>query len=228
VSLLPDVRTTQNAAQVRRVFITILLELKLSVADLAKAYPVFMAQSALETAHWNSMHCWNWGNIRPGAGWTGDIVQMRCNEQFSPGKWTWFNPPAPGEPCYGDPRHGSSFRAFTGAVLGARDYFGFIQKHYPEAYSAALGGDAALFVHGLKARGYFTADEAPYRNAVVSLVSGFAKLQDDPLYVTPAFDWSAFPAMKAAAINLDIDASYANLDLSHDQESGEAYHENDS
>ena len=227
MSLLPDLKTTQTAAQARRVFNTILVELKLDVAGLTKACPVFMAQSALETAHWNSMHAWNWGNIRPGAGWTGDIVQFRCNEQLSPGKWTWFNPPAPGEPGYADPRHGSSFRGFTGAVLGARDYFGFIQKHYPEAYSSALGGDSGMFVHGLKQRGYFTADEAPYRNAVVSLVGGFAKLVDTPLYVPPAFYWSSFPLMKAAAVNLDIDTSYANLDLSHADESGEAYHDGD-
>lgn len=227
MSLLPDVKTSQTAQQTRRVFQTILLELKLDVAGLTRAYPVFMAQSALETGHWGSMHCWNWGNIRPGTGWTGDIVQMRCNEQLSPGKYTWFNPPAVGEPGYGDPRHGSSFRAFTGAVVGARDYFGFIQRHYTEAYAAALAGDAAGFVHGLKKVGYFTADEAPYRTAVVSLVTGFAKLQDDPLYVQPGFDWSSFPAMKAAAVNLDIDASYANLDTSHADESGEAYHDGD-
>lgn len=223
MSLLPDLKTSCTAQQAYRIFQTVLVELGVGVAPLKAACPVFMAQSALETAHWKSMHCWNWGNIRPGSGWTGDIVQIRCNEQFKPGVWTWFDPPRPGEPGYGDPRHGSSFRGFTSDLAGARDYFATIQKHWPEAYAAALAGDAVAFVHGLKARGYFTADEAPYRAAVASLVSSFASLGSGALEPIPPFDWIGLAALRAS----QMDPEAWPLDLSHDQESGEAYHDGD-
>jgi hypothetical protein len=200
----------------------VLLELGCDLASLKRACPIFMAQSALETAHWNSCHCRNFGNARPGRGWTGDITQFRCNEVFG-GKVVWFDPPAPGAPGYGDPKHGSSFRAFIADLTGARDYFHLIKDQWPEAYAAALAGDPVAFVHGLKARGYFTADEAPYRAAVVSLVGKYSTLDDPTNYVSPPMDWTGLAALRAS----QMDPEAWPLDTSHAEESGEAYHDGD-
>lgn len=214
MSLLPDRKTALTAAMAYRDFQTVLLELGLDIATLRKACPVFLAQSALETAHWGACHCFNFGNARPGRGWTGDICQFRCNEVLG-GKVVWFNPPNPGEPGYGDPLHGSSFRAFVSELDGVRDYFRLIKNHWPEAYAAALQGDAAAFVHGLKARGYFTADEAPYRAAVMNLVSSFTNVLANPLYVAPPIDWEAMRLARNAAAYLDT--AYYTLDLTHSE-----------
>lgn len=212
MSLLPDRKTSLTAAMAYRDFQTVLLELGLDLATLRKACPVFLAQSALETAHWNACHCYNFGNARPGRGWTGDICQFRCNEVFN-GKVVWFDPPAPGQPGYGDPLHGSSFRAFISELDGVRDYFQLIKNHWPEAYAAALNGDAASFVHGLKQRGYFTADEGAYRNAVVQLVSSFANVTAQPMYVMPPIDWEAMRLQRNAQSYLDT--AWDRLDLTH-------------
>lgn len=124
---------------------------------------ILVAQSALETGRWKSMHCFNFGNIRPPKNWTGDYCQFRCNEQITPGKWVWFDPPAAG----------SNFVAFEDAASGAAFYMHMLASRWPEAWTAALSGNATAFVRGLKERGYFTANEAPYLAAVIKLCSEF-------------------------------------------------------
>lgn len=128
----------------------------------AETIAVLVAQSALECARWASMHCYNFGNIRPPANWAGGYCQFRCNEKIA-GKWIWFDPPSAG----------SNFVAFETAADGAQFYLDKLRNKWPEAWIAALNGDAAAFVHGLKLRGYFTADEAPYLKAVQGMYGEF-------------------------------------------------------
>lgn len=123
---------------------------------------ILVAQSALECGHWLSMHCYNFGNMRPPRNWQGDYCQFRCNEKIN-GAWVWFDPPSPG----------SNFLAFESATDGALYYMQALLQKWPEAWSGALQGNAQTFVHGLKQRGYFTADETPYRVAVQRLCTEF-------------------------------------------------------
>jgi hypothetical protein len=63
------------------------------------------------------------------------------------------------------------FRAYGSAEEGARDYVGLLVRRYPEAVNAADAGDTRGFVHGLKARGYFTDNVAAYSKSVESLAA---------------------------------------------------------
>ncbi len=63
------------------------------------------------------------------------------------------------------------FRAYGSPEEGARDYVSLLARRYPEAVKAAEQGDARGFVHALKARGYFTDNEASYTRSVHSLAT---------------------------------------------------------
>lgn len=96
------------------------------------------------------------------------------------------------------------FRAYASAEEGAADYVSLLARRYPEAVDAAERGDAAGFVHALKARGYFTGDEADYTASVTSLArsalaSGFGALGA----AAPALDRPAAAVASAEARALD-------------------------
>lgn len=209
---LPATRTTLNAAEVFRLFQTTLVNAQTPLATLKAATPIFMAQSALETAHWNKMYCYGFGNVRSSRSWQGDFCQISGNEVIG-GKVVPFSPPPSDSPRYNDPADISSFRAFTSGLAGATDYIRFVKTHYPEAYAAATAGDAAGYVHGLKQRSYFTADEALYLHAVLSMVPGFAKALDGGMYASPPIDWEAMRLQRNAQSYLDT--AWDRLDLTH-------------
>ena len=161
MKLIPNKLTVLTANEVLRAF-------RAAFYALVGSYPsnstlaILTAQSALECARWKSMHCFNFGNMRPPQGWTGGYCQFRCNEKIK-GVWVWYDPPS----------LGSNFLAFDTAAEGAEYYTQKLAQRWPEAWAGALRGDTAAFVHGLKQRGYFTADEAPYLAAVRGLCTEF-------------------------------------------------------
>lgn len=126
---------------------------------------VLLAQGALETGRWRSMHCWNLGNAKHTPGDGRSFTFYRCNEIIA-GKTVWFDPPHPA----------SCFRAFRSIQEGAVDYLGMLRRRFTKAWPAVLGGDPRAFVQQLKAQGYFTADEKPYENSVASLFHEFGGL----------------------------------------------------
>jgi hypothetical protein len=63
------------------------------------------------------------------------------------------------------------FRAYGSAEEGAQDYVSLLARRYPDAVRAAENGDAKGFVQALKARGYFTDNEAAYTKSVQSLAN---------------------------------------------------------
>ncbi len=132
---------------------------------------VLTAQSALESGRWRSMHRFNPGNIKASDSYEYLYTQFRCNEVIG-GKVQWFDPPHPQ----------TNFRAFMDLDAGVLDYLRFLsgRPRYSSSWHAAEGGDPALFVHALKNAGYFTADEAPYRRAVVSLFNEYLRLLAEP------------------------------------------------
>jgi len=130
------------------------------------------AQSALETARWTSMWCWNFGNIRGSgdAGWTsfqaGEIID--------------------GKSVTLPPGVDNKFAAYSDRLAGARGFVSFLctASHPPApnrfqgAIDAALRGDLAGYVHGLKAGGYFTAEEGTYFRAEQSCESWLERLPE--------------------------------------------------
>ena len=162
MNLIPNVLTPMTALDVLKAFRGAFSD-EVGRTPSNSTLAILVAQSALECARWKSMHCYNFGNIRPPRDWTGDYCQFRCNEQVAPGKWVWYSPPDPG----------SNFVAFPDAKSGAAFYMKMLATRWPEAWTAALNGNTQLFVHALKQRGYFTANEAPYLAAVTKLCAEF-------------------------------------------------------
>jgi hypothetical protein len=199
MNLIPNVLTNMTALDVLKAFRDAFTA-ETGQTPSNSTLAILVAQSCLECARWKSMHCFNFGNMRPPTGWTGDYCQFRCNEQTKPGVWVWYDPPSPG----------SNFLAFESATDGATYYMQKMQKSWPEAWAAAVKGDATGFVHGLKVRDYFTADEAPYRLAVSRLCTEFFAYMSQGL-VGPAqtlpepasTDWDGIRAIVAGGISLD-------------------------
>lgn len=144
---------------------------------------VFAAQSALETGRWQKIHCQNFGNIKAGENYEGFYCLFRCNEVIN-GKIEWFEPPHP--QC--------RFRAYPTPAAGAEDYLRLLRERqrFAPAWRAALRGDPEAFCDELKRGGYFTADLAPYKRAVISLFSEFRNLirEMGPPTLAPPADMS--------------------------------------
>jgi flagellum-specific peptidoglycan hydrolase FlgJ len=66
-------------------------------------------------------------------------------------------------------RQVDTFRAYSSAESGARDYLELLGRRYPQALAAAEAGEPAAFVRALKAGGYFTADEQSYQRSIAAL-----------------------------------------------------------
>ncbi len=131
---------------------------------------VLTAQWAHETGRGASMYNYNFGGIK-GRGPGGLSVQLKTREGWGASE-----------------RHiVDGFRAYRTAKEGAVDYVKLLTQRYSQAVSAAEQGDAAGFVRGLKANGYFTGNETAYTHSVsgltkLALADGFASLgQGGPL-----------------------------------------------
>lgn len=140
-----------------------------------------LAKTALETGRWTQIWNDNWGNVKAGNDYAGMFTCITLNEVLK-GKVVWFAPegelttaPSRGGKLVGSPiavpdgHPQTRMRAFANEFNGAECYVDFVATHYPEAWTRLLAGDATGYVHALKARGYFTADEATYARGVVSL-----------------------------------------------------------
>lgn len=158
--LVPTTRTPLTAAQTLAAFYDALVPAIGGIG--ARVLAMVTAQSALETGRWKSLYCFNFGNEKVGSSWDGDYYQIRCNEIIDH-KVVWFDPPHPQ----------TWFRAFDSAAEGADSHIEFLTKHEPTAFNAALAGDPVAYAHQLKVHGYYTASEALYARAVVSLFNEF-------------------------------------------------------
>lgn len=150
------------------------------VTPTPQCLAIHTAQAMLESGRFKSCHGYCFTNIKASTKYDGYFSCYKCNEQVKPGDWRWFIPqgelvgqfgtPLKGEPLPVPDGHPQTrFRAFTSAESGAIDHVSFEKRRYPEAYTSARAGDVAGFVHNLKARGFFTADEAPYLRGVSGL-----------------------------------------------------------
>lgn len=161
------------------------------VAPSAACLAIHTAQSALEAGRWKSLHNWCFTNAKASATYAGFFQCYRCNEQLADG-WHWYVPEGELVGGFGTPLKGAPlavpdghpqtrFRAFPHIDAGALDHMQLVKRRWPEAWTAARAGDVAGFVHGLKQRNFFTANEAPYLAGVTSMMHEFLPLASAPL-----------------------------------------------
>lgn len=141
-----------------------------------------LAQSALETGHWKSLHCFNFGNVKAGRSWRGLKTMFRCNEVIG-GKLVWFDPP----------HVQTHFRAFTSPADGALDVLRFLAvdsdgdgfNRYAASWAAALRGDPKAFAEELGKAGYYTASRALYVRGLTQLFNRYTKVAIEALDARP-------------------------------------------
>jgi hypothetical protein len=197
---LPDKLTPLTTAQAM-----LALRVAYAMVDGEHASPeclaIHTAQSALEAARWKSLHNFCFTNAKAGTTYQGLFSCYRCNEKLKDG-WHWYVPEGELVGAFGTPlktaplpvpdgHPQTRFRAFANINAGALDHMQLVKRKWPEAWTAARGGDVAGFVHGLKMRTFFTADEAPYLKGVASMMREFlplAKQPSAPLPDLPADD----------------------------------------
>lgn len=113
---------------------------------------ILVGQWAHETGRGSAMLNFNFGGIK-GSGPTGASTVYRTREGSGADEIQIRD----------------TFRAYESAEQGAADYLSLLSRRYPDALQAAERGDATGFVQALKARGYFTGDEASYIKSVSAL-----------------------------------------------------------
>lgn len=194
-TLVPDALTTTSAPEVAAAIKSAWQTLE-GVDPSQPTTAVLTAQSALETGRWASMHCWNFGNVKAGPLYEGSYCQFRCNEVLN-GVVQWFDPPNP--QC--------NFRAFGSLEVGVLKWLQALKEHFPFAYEAAKTGMPLAFVHALKLGHYFTADEAPYANAVARLWKEYCAM-----LAAPERDTTPAPPDDEAELHAEALAAVAGYD----------------
>ena len=153
------------------------------IAPTTAALALALAKTALETGRWQSMWNFNWGNVKAADSYEGMFTCYPCNEVIG-GKVEWFDPAGALDSRGGrlvgagwdvPPGHPQTrFRAYANEFDGAQQYVDFVANgRYRDAWARLLEGDAAGYVHALKLKGYFTADEATYSKGVESIFREF-------------------------------------------------------
>jgi len=130
-------------------------------APSQKTLAKLIAQSSLETGHYQHMWNYNFGNVKkrwqPDDGFS--FTMFRCNEIIG-GKLLWFDPP----------HLQTHFRAFDSAAAGVLDWQRLILKvaRYAPAKALLLDDSASGhdFAFKLGECGYYTADKDIYSKAV--------------------------------------------------------------
>ncbi len=151
-----------------------------------RALALALAKTALETGRWQKMWNHNWGNVKCNDDYHGMFTCITLNEVIN-GRTVWFAPDGQLDRKDGDvtglawavpPGHPQTrMRAYANGFDGAQQYVDFVANgRYRDAWARLLDGDAAGYVHELKRKGYFTADEATYRRAVERIHAEFLEL----------------------------------------------------
>lgn len=133
------------------------------VRPTALQLAILVAQSALETGNWGKMHNWNFGNMRPGSQWKGRITTQDGADEVVAGRRVTFAP--------GDWKN-NPFRAYGSPEEGSQDFVRFVMAR-TKAWTGVLNGDPVEYSLGLKAHGYYTADEFSYTAGVRRLVKQY-------------------------------------------------------
>lgn len=187
------------------------LKCELGTEPSDEALALALAKTALETGRWKAIWNSNWGNVKAPDSYQGMFTCITLNEVLvRQGKrvLVWFAPegeltgnPAKGGKLIGRPlpvpdgHPQTRMKAFANRYDGALSYVHFVAGgHYREAWRKLLTGDARGYVHALKAAKYFTADEGPYADGVVSLQREMlGRVRNEPVDA-PDLEWEAIVA----------------------------------
>lgn len=192
MSVVPVVRTKVSAPEI---------EAAIGRAHVrvmgTQASPSFVktlaAQAALETAHGQSMMNYNFGGIK-GTSPEGMSARYRTFEV----------------------EHGNrvditdGFRAYSSIQSGADDFVKTIAHRFPAAFRAAEHGDIDGYAHALKKSGYYTANEADYRNLLQQIAGpshATTHAPVEPPSVTPPPEWLDANALARVELALEQTAA---------------------
>jgi mannosyl-glycoprotein endo-beta-N-acetylglucosaminidase len=152
-ALVPATRTRLSGAEAASALGTA-WEQTTGRAPSPRTLSILTGQWAHETGRGASMLNYNFGGIK-GSGPSGMSAVYKTREGSGAD----------------EVRVMDRFRAYGSAAEGATDYMSLLVRRYPEAVQAAEQGDPGRFVQALKARGYFTGDEASYIKSVSTLAN---------------------------------------------------------
>lgn len=165
---------------------------------------VLIAQSALETGHWRSIHRFNVGNAKASAEYVGFYCQFKCSEILE-GKTVWFEPPHP--QC--------NFRAFFCAADGFADHIKLLanSSRYARAWQCAERGDPEAYSRTCYSAGYYTANVESYTKSVVSLFGKYLPLVRAHFVAHPTIRVPGFTPPNPPPVRLDIPEQIAGPGL---------------
>lgn len=174
-----------------------------------------------------SCHQGNVGNIKASFDYDGMFTLFPCNEILD-GHAVWFRPEGRLDkkggavvseryqlPPDGDGHPQCRFRAYANVVDGIYEYLDFIwREKYRDARAALLTGDPFAYVHALKLKHYFTADETEYARGVAGLHKEFlARLEGRTAPFMPAPDLSHLVApqpFNMTSVTASLNAAFAS------------------
>lgn len=162
-----------------------------------KSLALLWAQSALETGRWKDIKNNNFGNIKKVHNLYGRQDDGHMFTMFATGENLWNSKLQRTEYKWFEPPHiQTHFRAYDSITAGAEDYINLLRtrNNFKAAWKQVLIGDPAAFSKALKAGMYYTADEATYTRAVVSLTSEFHRRRDEFFAWKPEPDTVPAPA----------------------------------
>ncbi len=185
---------------------------------------VLLAQSALETGHWKHSYCFNLGNAKATATWSGDYCYYPADEIVSEAQahqaFLERQPRTDGVAGHDvellplkngqvqvtlHPDHPwCRFRAFTSLAEGAQDYLELLRARFARAWPAIEAGDPVAFVHTLKELRYFTASVDRYLPPVQQLFGSFLQKLVDTAAAEPAPLPSPLPRSSAGRPTLRV------------------------
>jgi len=175
------------------------LAMVLNATPSVEVLGLSLAKTALETARWKAIWNNNWGNVKAGEQYVGQFTCITLNEVIG-NSVVWFSAQGQlnrkggeviGKVWEVPPGHPQTrMRSYPDARAGAIEYVNFVAGgRYRDAWAELLEGDAVGYVRALKAKGYFTADEATYARAVLSLQKEFiARLNARPAPEMPVME----------------------------------------
>jgi len=231
---LPAIKTKLSMEQMLAGLYTAWLNL-FNEAPNKNSIILLLSHGALESGNYNSMWCYNIGNIKSKDGDNRNWCFYKCNElvPLTMGKamvgscdkdggqaiitglsgnncWIWFSPK--NKYC--------RFRAFDSLTEGCVDYLSFLKYRYkPETgiWKAVEDGNVKLFCHLLRVNGYYTADETIYTNSVARKFDELLKLK---------FDWDNLPIVSDAQkekinslVQINFDELSKNMELDKSSDS---------
>lgn len=151
-----------------------------------------IAQACIESGYGKSTlssKYHNYFGLKCGSGWKGASVNMKTNEEYSPGTLTAIR---------------DNFRAYPDMDAGVRGYFDFIQ--YPRYKNVRQATTAKQYLEAIKAAGYATS--STYVNTCMRVVNQYDLTKYDGETIT---EHIVMPTIKKVAYAGQVTASGLNV-----------------